>query len=457
MKTLDVHPVVIDGELLDSVASLAELAQLDGRGFFQDADYLYVKTPDGSPPTEAGLVRKWKGYGTDWQERDLFYKYLILIQANDVTLSGLTVRYAGGYAVYSERCHYADKTCDELQSITIENCNVGYSTINGVLFKSVIGGVLSESEVHHNVLQNWPRDEVDNWAMGVAYYSGRDGQIIGNAVHSNNGEGIGTLGLRWPEYHGSIGLEIRNNVVYDNWGINVWLDHAADAIVDSNFIYVSGELEQPTQRRSIPSCVSGAEEGDFGQPGDLHNVIVSNNIGVGCRRGFSYWYDSSAPPGAGLVNFTVANNTFVNIVDSAITIYDWGRNAQHSGSVFRNNIVYGAGGRMVSFPSAGANDTIFSNNLWYDGGGFYWKDTGYDFDEWVELPNVGDDSMWAYPELVSGGAFIPESYRIISSSPAIDTGIALRQVATDYWGTSRPAGDDYDIGAHECTHLRSNK
>ena len=42
-------------------------------------------------------------------------------------------------------------------------------------------------------------------------------------------------------------------------------------------------------------------------------------------------------------------------------------------------------------------------------------------------------------------------FRLLVTSPAIDTGVTLSEVTNDYANVSRPQGAGYDIGAYEYT------
>jgi len=39
--------------------------------------------------------------------------------------------------------------------------------------------------------------------------------------------------------------------------------------------------------------------------------------------------------------------------------------------------------------------------------------------------------------------------KLSTNSPAIDAGVTISSITTDFFGTSRPQGTGYDIGAYE--------
>jgi parallel beta-helix repeat protein len=105
-------------------------------------------------------------------------------------------------------------------------------------------------------------------------------------------------------------------------------------------------------------------------------------------------------------NCKVFNNTVYN---NATGVDVW---SSASGTLIKNNIVYGNTRAINNNGIA----TSLSNNLTID------------------------------PEFVSPSNY---DFRLQSTSPAIDAGVSLTEVATDIRGTSRPQNASYDIGAFE--------
>ena len=110
----------------------------------------------------------------------------------------------------------------------------------------------------------------------------------------------------------------------------------------------------------------------------------------------------------GATNNQVYNNTVYNNREFGISI---GGNA--SNTIVKNNIVYGNGSAITNWGDPGA---VISNNLTSD------------------------------PMFVNASA---NDFRLQSTSPAIDAGVTLSAVPTDFNGIARPQGSRYDIGAYE--------
>jgi parallel beta-helix repeat protein len=132
-----------------------------------------------------------------------------------------------------------------------------------------------------------------------------------------------------------------------------------------------------------------------GEGSAAYNNLVYNNTGGGIDLDY------------GDINSRVFNNTVVG------NSYGIKIGTGSSGAVIKNNIVFGNGTDTI----ANSGGAILSNNL------------------------VGVD-----PAFVSLSG---TDFHLQSRSPAIDTGVAISEVTTDFDGNARPAGSAYDIGAFE--------
>jgi parallel beta-helix repeat protein len=106
--------------------------------------------------------------------------------------------------------------------------------------------------------------------------------------------------------------------------------------------------------------------------------------------------------GIKVYNNTVFNNTHSGIATDATV----------SNSIIRNNVLYQNGQPIADLGSG----TIQSNNLTAD------------------------------PKFIDGAA---NNFRLQSSSPAINAGVSLSEVLTDFDGIPRPQGSAFDIGSYE--------
>ncbi|MDQ2999953.1 MAG: right-handed parallel beta-helix repeat-containing protein [Fibrobacterota bacterium] len=342
---------------------------------------------------------------------------------NIVSISGRYVLFRG-FDVRNSSGHAISVTGD---NVTVENCRASYAWDRGISFNNCANGSAIGCEIFECVRSHFPRSESvsSGWGMGISIQGGSNWLVKNCRVHTNHGEGIGVWGS--SSTGGTKGARIINNVVYDNWSVNIWNDHGTDIVADGNLIYVTPNRPSKDLIRSTPQGFLAAEELNFGLPGDLRRGQVTNNIIVNCNQGFGFWHD-----GGGLVDFLIANNTFVN---NAIAI-NIDASPTNGGNIFRNNIfVQAKAGAMINFSQPGPR-TEFGNNTWYNAGG-------------GGLPALDPNSMFKNPLLVGGDDFSAASYKLSAGSPCIAAGTAGFRLPKDYWGAPRPATAATSIGAHE--------
>lgn len=389
--------------------------------FYSATDTCYVWASDG-----ATLDGRAVGLLTDeWHTP-------VRINGSHIVFKGIVVRHGSGNGLRVDG-----------DSVRVEGCTVKFARSHGLTVRESWGAEIVDCEVYENVLENWPRGwfyDNGGWGMGMSYYAGGNGLIEGCRVYCNHGEGIGTFG--GAATGGTQGLVIRGNVSYDNWSVNIWSDHGSDVTADGNLAYVSGNQPYPEERRSTPSGFLCAEEASFGTPGDLRNGVYINNVVIGCSKGFAFWHD-----GGGLLNFLVANNTFVDNDGGGIGVDSGG----HSGNVFRNNIIYQSENFMMRFGAPG--NTVFDHNCWYSTGGngwFEWGDEGVGgFENWRTTSGQGSESVWQDPAFVVGTGFEAGNYAVTQGSICVGGGLPVGEVTTDYNGVYRPGSGPYAIGAFE--------
>lgn len=141
----------------------------------------------------------------------------------------------------------------------------------------------------------------------------------------------------------------------------------------------------------------------------MNNTVFSNgsaSMGGGIVLG-----TGDAPGGVTLDNTIVANNIVYNNPGASIWEYCYsGQNCIGSNVKVTNNLLYG-NGKSISLKVGSATNTINANPLFVNFAG-------------------GD-------------------YRLQSTSPAVDKGIATSAPAKDFAGVTRPQGAGIDIGAYE--------
>ncbi|HYH08636.1 MAG TPA: right-handed parallel beta-helix repeat-containing protein [Thermoanaerobaculia bacterium] len=181
---------------------------------------------------------------------------------------------------------------------------------------------ISGNLVHRTVLENKEPSHDGGWAGAVVVSKTEIAAIIGNRVWNNHGEGI----IAGRSNH----LDVRDNEVFDNFSVEIYLDNARHVTVERNVVYSTGNRR--FFRNGKPSAgIMIANEVNRNMNLSSHNTIA-NNLIVGTRWGFYY---GGFEAGGGLRNTIVASNRFYGIVDAVVHIDD----DRHAESVIKRNLV----------------------------------------------------------------------------------------------------------------------
>lgn len=381
-----------------------------------------------------------------------------------ITVAGLTVRGAGSYG-------YWGNTGSDY--VTLINNEFKFSGKGGIL---VNGGhaKFQKNNVYGTVLLNWPRgttwDTSGGWPAAVAN-KGAYAQVSGNRIHDNGGEGL-ILGdnVTSPS---SAGI-IEDNVIYDNWSVNVYLDHYRDGIIRNNLVYCSGPVASDAMdvakipawtnvgkiyKRMRPDGIMTADE-DANPITD--RTLIYNNVINGCASGYNHYAEIV---GSAIKNSQIINNTII-VPQKDIANVDWigiripYNSGHNNNSIVKNNIVYGGGatGALLSITGAGnERGVIFDNNVYYGTGnatpfsiGSYGSTLQNLNFENFKMAMTGHDaaSIYADPLFANATMFAADGVALLAGSPAIDAGVNLGLVS-DFFGNVRPANGITDIGAIE--------
>jgi len=139
-------------------------------------------------------------------------------------------------------------------------------------------------------------------------------------------------------------------------------------------------------------------------------------------------------------NNVIANNTIYGYDDTGIYVgTKKGSNSTISGkrndpprdNTIVNNIIVSTHGTLLRLN--GASDNLVSNNLFHATGA-------------ARVGNPGDNPLYGDPGFQSVAT---ANFRLLPNSLALDHGIPVPQVATDFDGHKRPANGAHDIGAFE--------
>jgi hypothetical protein len=393
--------------------------------------------------------------------------HVYFYQKEYLRFKGLTVRGSGSNGIWGYGSH-----------ITIEDCNIKFNGKAGISFQpnseagveSTDNAVLT-SHIYHNVLINWPRgnngfaESGGGWPGGLGWSGNLRPLARGNIVHMNGGEGIISFGTAAGKQSGSAIFE--QNVVYDNWSVNMYFDNQPNNVARNNLIYnhpidfnpattnllyVSDSLFPYNQlgKYSVGLMLADEQNSSDATNGyaNLANTQVYNNIIAGTRVGIrDYGEGADASRNHGLKNTLIANNTIIMPVNAIPNTAIFGIFLQdntepsgtnrNTGTVIANNLIVGFNNDPVIFSQkTGALDGItLNNNLYFSsatrpfGSGF--NDVqSYDLSAWKVNTGSETNSQFLEPLLENLEHFrlaAPELYnyknaKLKSTSPALNAG-----------------------------------
>ena len=448
--------VVMDEKPLFPELSLEKLGK-DKWYYDTKTKTIFIYIHDGNNPTthDIGIL-----------EDNEYQEGIFLNQTSYVTLYGLTVKYAGGHGI------------SVLGSNNyIEKCNLKFNGKAGITVWSYEDTISSNVEViknhiYHNMLRNWPRGryKLGLWGAG-GFTDAPNTKFIGNVVHKNGGEGLLALGKNG-------GVIFRDNIVSDNWSVNIYVDNHPNSVIEQNFIfctnpdpndlYNNGDKTPQDGRNFRRLRAEGIMTADESEPATFRNAKIINNIIIGCRRGITHYNKAK---NSGLKDVLIANNTIIlpatkGLNEDFIGInvpYNRGNN---SNAVYANNIVYGTHPSTfllsVDTGLSLGNDYFHGlkllNNIWYHPNNLKPFNIGprwiklyhLSFADWLKKcqdknqsnGNINKDPKFTDITKYSSSGLTPKS-----DSPIIGAGIHIDEIKTDYNGTLRKPKPD--IGAIE--------
>ncbi|HVZ72651.1 MAG TPA: right-handed parallel beta-helix repeat-containing protein [Polyangia bacterium] len=404
---------------------------------------------------------------------------------------GLTIRAGAWHGVYSET-----------SGNVFEHCDVKFNGGGGIFFDTagvdttVHGNQVKFTRIWMNGLNNWPRFNNQNasggWPGSLSWYSQSDSLSQGNVIYNNGGEGQIFWGTNANEAktmpHVSTNNASRNNVIFDNFAVNMYVDNTQGLTLEQNFVFqhpldltqtfdklfdMSEGYRTDWGRRMTPVNVSLADEPGSAYDGHAHlsGIALVNNIFGGGKLGFVDYDDGTTQVVHGLRNCVISNNTWImsNIALPSAQAYGWrhlnwkeGGATASMNSVFENNIIVttDAADHAEEIGVDAATSGITNDyNLYAGPGKWHSVDTDQTFDEWKTAHPTWDmhslsaaDAMLTDINEFNQTAAQKAVYdwrkaALATGSPGVGAGMnPMNQIKTDFTGATRPAGAS-DLGA----------
>jgi len=316
------------------------------------------------------------------------------------------------------------------EEVRIINCAIHHSRHGAILVNPDASHVIIDGcKVWQNgAFAPYSRGNSLNWPI-IVMARGKNIVIRNNEVFNNWGEGMGAgRGARF--------VVIEGNTVYDNFALQIYVDHAQDVVINRNLVYFSDDAT--FYRGGLPSeCIAINNETAYAT-NFSRNILVINNLVRGCKYNFGLWVQGGQ---WGTEDLLVANNTFVEGYEGGMRIAE-AVDLPHKNVRLKNNIILQSSGSPLVLETG--SGISFSHNLWWP----------READSLLVGPNdYADDPLLSLFGSIAAGALRPEYFSITSrQSPAIGAGLVdSDSVSLDYFG--QPRGAALDIGALEWSGL----
>lgn len=445
--------VTVDSIVMDdnyrSCRNVASQIAVDSDGdYFQDGVNLYLYSAGGTPDSRGALVRE-----VDW---DNAHFVIYVADSSYVTIYGLTVVSSPSIGIVFYNADHG----------VVDNCVVKFCGKNGVVMGS--NGLVNKSYIYANCMMNWPRGSkwgsTGGWPTGVNI--GSSGTIRGCIVGETGGEGINVYG------GGVAPVLIEDNIVFNNYSVNIYVDSHPNAAIRRNFLYgsnpdfsdITGVIPQGSsldgiKRRMRPQGIMIGDETASGGGSEYEEIY--NNIILGCRNGVIAY---SQAIGSGWKNSKIYSNTIITPDADPAAIPDsfcglsLGTNNNNVATAVMNNIIIGVHANSYLIDRGTDNGIILNNNLYYHYSNltpFKYNGTTCSFINW-QARSLQDAMSINLNPLLAGNFSTGQSaariadFSLAAGSPALNTGADLGlSYATDYNMTARPSGSAWDIGTYE--------
>ena len=353
------------------------------------------------------------------------YNPLVGIEGDYVHFEGFTITRSMGRCVriWTENRHVAGVV---IRNNSIRDCRSG----GVVLINKPDGTRIENNDVSMaGSFATYSRSAGSlDWSSGISSIFATNTIIKGNVIHENWGEGV-IIG------RDSAHTIFEDNVLYDNYALQLYVHATDDALVQRNLLYHTGNPEY--FRGGGPSaCIVITSAEPQWKTGDVTDIRVLNNIVTGCSSNISIW------DGVGQVrDVTIANNTLVNANvpgGSPVGIrVGFSNQGNMSNVLITNNLVLQDSGNLIS--EHGQSGVTFINNLWSRANIPTRASSSGDV--------IGDPQLLKPYGALKAGAVQAQWYRIGPDSPAIGRASPLSQITKDFFGSTRDQAPD--IGAHE--------
>lgn len=247
---------------------------------------------------------------------------LVMLDASYVTFKGIEVARSArqGIAIYAAK-YVEVLDCD------VHDCWETGIINEGPTIDSNVGTLIQGCTVHKNTNHNLTGEP--GYGQGISLSKGKGAVARRNYIFNNKGEGLGIM-------KGHVGGSALENVSFDNYKINIYIDSPADgATIRQNLCYCTGNEKYLTYNEHLRSTgiTFARETGE----GHLTGIVCENNALLGCHYGMSFFIQKRD---SGLVGAKFNRNMIADSVAAAMWIEKGGA----SDNEIRNSIFISTSG-----------------------------------------------------------------------------------------------------------------
>lgn len=241
---------------------------------------------------------------------------IIMIDGSYVTFRGIEVARSArqGIAIYAAK-YVEVLDCD------VHDCWGTGIISEGPTVDSNVGTLIEGCTVRKNTNHNLTGEP--GYGQGISLSKGKGGVARRNYIFNNMGEGLGIM-------KGHVGGSALENVSFDNYKINLYIDSPVDgATIKKNLCYCTGNEKYLTYNDKLKSTgITFARETGSGP---IPGIVCEDNSLLGCHYGISFFIQKRD---SGLVGAKFNRNLIANAVAAGMRIEAGGA----SGNELHNNV-----------------------------------------------------------------------------------------------------------------------
>lgn len=331
------------------------------------------------------------------------YSPLVLLRGSHLEFSGFKIIRSRGRGIGVT----APSSRDTVSNILINGCIVDGTRNAAINIQDAEYITVQSCDVSHGAdFATHARSASHlNWPVIVNIIRADNVTVQRSRIHENWGEGIAAG-------RDSTNIRIEDNIIFDNYALQVYVHRSQNVIVQRNLIYHTNE--ELFRRGGNPSeCIVVNNESNFVDSLVTHGIEIKNNVVAGCGRGIAIW--GNAGTNILTQDVAIANNTIVKPVKNTsaepVSIFVNPRVPLRNIDITKN-IVLQNYGTLASVPNS--NEVQLNSNLW---------SSTPDENVLSQMDYVGDPILVNPHQALEPGEVQVDWFKAKANSPAISRGM----------------------------------